>query len=715
MTRAIRILSLVAVLAAVWAQAAAVHARPSEASKPKISISNVTVKEGTSGATKAIFKVSLSKGNVAEVHFATVDRSATAGSDYQKSSGLLTFREGHLVRRIVVKVFGDPDVELDERFGVTLSKPAGARIADGYALGTIRNDDLATGVPSLSVGDATVTEGDSGTTSSATFNATLSSSSSDTITVDFATAPGSATSAIDFHPTTGTLVFEPGETTKSVTIPVFGDDLVETDETFLVILSTPLGATIANGTGIGTITNDDGGPATSLLLSIGDATVVEGDSGTTSAVFAVTLSPASAGTVTVAFSTSSGSASSAVDFLPATGTLVFNAGETTKSVTVRVQGDTTVETNETFLVILSSASGATIANGTGLGTITNDDGSESLPSISIAAVTVAEGNTGNTAFVFNLTLSAPSSSTVTVDYATADGSAVAPGDYTSVTNTVTFNPGQTSKQAIVQVVGDTVVETNETFTVSLSNPTNATVSGSGSALGTINNDDALPSISIAAVTLAEGNTGNTAFVFNLTLSAPSASTVTVDYATADGSAVAPGDYTSTSGTVTFSPGQTSKQVVVQVKGETLHETNETFSVNLSNASNATIAGSGFALGTINNDDAIPSLSINNVTALEGPPGTTNFVFTVTLSAASGQTVTVDFATANGSAVAPGDYATNSGVLTFNSGTLTQTITIQVVGDAVAEPNETFTVNLSNATNATVSGTGIGTGTITNDD
>ncbi len=219
--------------------------------------------------------------------------------------------------------------------------------------------------------------------------------------------------------------------------------------------------------------------------------------------------------------------------------------------------------------------------------------------------------------MFNLTLSSPSMSTVTVDFATADGSAAAPGDYTANTGAVTFNPGQTSRQVVVQGVGDTAIETNETFSVNLSNPTNATIAGSGVALGTITNDDAVPSISIAAVTLAEGNSGNTAFVFNLTLSAASSSTVTVDFSTADGAATAPADYTATSGTVTFNPGQTSRQIVVQVRGETLNETNETFSVNLSNPTNATIAGSGFALGTITNDDAIPTLSINNVTALEG--------------------------------------------------------------------------------------------------
>ena len=597
MTRTSRTLSLLVAFAAVWAQTPATHARPAAASAPTISISNATLKEGDSGTTKAVFKVTLSKGARAKVHYATHDLAATAGSDYGQAEGTLTFRDGETVRRIVVKVLGDPTPEPDERFHVILSNPDGATIADHKALGTITDDD---------------------------------------------------------------------------------------------------------GSGSGT----------SPSLSIGDATVTEGNSGTTPAVFGVTLSEASAGAVTVDFATAAGSATAAVDFHPATGTLTFNPGETAKSVTVKVDGDTTVETDETFLVVLSNASGATIAGGTGLGTITNDD---TVPSISIAAATVAEGNSGTTSAVFNLTLSAPSVSTVTVDYATADGSAVSPGDYASGSGTVTFNPGQISRQIVVQVQGDTAIETNEIFSVALSNPTNATVAGSGSATGTITNDDALPSISIAAATVTEGNSGNTAFVFNLTLSAPSVSTVTVDYATADGSAVAPGDYTAGSGTVTFNPGQISRQVVVQVQGDTLNETNETFSVALSNPTNAIVAGSGFATGTITNNDAIPTLSINNVTALEGNAGSTNFIFTVTLSAASGQTITVGFATANGSAIAPGDYVANSGTVTFNPGTTTQTITIQVVGDPVVEANETFTANLSNATNATVSGTGVGTGTITNDD
>jgi hypothetical protein len=213
---------------------------------------------------------------------------------------------------------------------------------------------------------------------------------------------------------------------------------------------------------------------------------------------------------------------------------------------------------------------------------------------------VTEGGTGTTNAVFNVALSIASSSSVTVDYATVNGSASAPADYVSDSGTLTFMPGEVGKQIAVQVVGDTLVEPNETFSVNLSNPTNATVSDDV-GLGTITDNDTV-TITIGNVTVTEGNAGTSNAVFNVTLSAASGSTVTVAYATADGSATAPSDYTSTSGTLTFNPGQVSKQIIVPIVGDTVVETNETFSVNLSNPTNATIAGSGFGLGTINNND-----------------------------------------------------------------------------------------------------------------
>ena len=226
----------------------------------------------------------------------------------------------------------------------------------------------------------------------------------------------------------------------------------------------------------------------------------------------------------------------------------------------------------------------------------------------------------------------------------------------------------------------------------------------------------VPSLSISDVTVTEGNAGTVAAVFTVSLSASSASLVTVDYATANGSATAGSDYVATSGTLTFNPGTTSQSVTVTVNGDTVVEPDETFFVNLTNPTNATLA-KGQGQGTILNDDTAPpppSLSISDVTVTEGNSGTVAAVFTVSLSASSTNPVTVGYATANGSATAGSDYVATSGTLTFNPGTTALTITVTVNGDTVVEPDETFFVNLTNPTNATLA-KGQGQGTILNDD
>jgi len=314
----------------------------------------------------------------------------------------------------------------------------------------------------------------------------------------------------------------------------------------------------------------------------------------------VTLSPASGQTVTLNYSTADGSATAGSDYVATSGTLTFNPGDTTKTITVVVNGDTLNETNETFFVNLSSPVNATIADGQGLGTITNDD--FTLPSISINDVSVSEGNTGTTNAVFTVTLSPASGQTVTLNYSTANGSATAGSDYVATSGTLTFNPGDTTKTITVVVNGDTIVEPDETFFVNLSNPVNATIAD-GQGLGTIINDDTFPpvSLSINDVSVTEGNTGTTNAVFTVTLSAASAQTVTVNYSTANGSATAGSDYVATSGTLTFNPGDTTKTITVVVNGDTVVEPNETFFVNLTTATNATIAD-GQGVGTILDDD-----------------------------------------------------------------------------------------------------------------
>src|SRR5437016_1181433 len=337
------------------------------------------------------------------------------------------------------------------------------------------------------------------------------------------------------------------------------------------------------------------------------------------------------------------------------------------------------------------------------------------PTIAINDVTVTEGNGGTTNAIFSVTLSAGSSQTITVDFATADDTAtVADNDYVAASGTVTFAPGVTSQPVTVSVNGDTKFEPNETFFVNLSNPVNATISDNQGA-GTIVNDDGQPTISISDVSQNEGNVGPTVFTFTVSLSSASFQTITVNYATADGTAtVADGDYVAASGTVTFLPGVTSQPVAVTVNGDTKFEPNETFFVNLSNPVNATISDNQ-GVGTIVNDDGQPTISISDVSQNEGNAGPTVFTFTVSLSSASFQTITVDFATAAGPATAlDGDYVAASGTVTFLPGVTSQPVAVTVNGDTKFEPNETFFVNLSNPVNATISDNQ-GAGTIVNDD
>src|SRR5262249_46114318 len=156
--------------------------------------------------------------------------------------------------------------------------------------------------------------------------------------------------------------------------------------------------------------------------------------------------------------------------------------------------------------------------------------------------------------------------------------------------------------------------------------------------------------------------GTTAATFTVSLSAPTDQTVTVNYSTADGTAVAGSDYEAASGTLTFDPGQTSQTVTVSVLGDTLSEASETFTLNLSSPTNATLIQAQ-GTTTISDDDPLPSLSVNNVSVVEGNSGTTAATFTVSLSAPSGQTVTVSYATLNGTALASSDYTATSGTLT----------------------------------------------------
>lgn len=248
--------------------------------------------------------------------------------------------------------------------GVTGAAP------DGEVEDQIVTITVAGGAPSLSIVDASIAEGNSGT-KNLSFTVTLSSAASSAVTVKASTANGTATAGNDYTATSSTLSFSPGQKSKTFSVAVKGDTSAEPNETFLVNLGNATGATIADGQATGTITNDDAsaGPR----LSVNDVRVTEGKSGTRNATFTVSLSPAAAGTVTVTAATAPGTAAVGKDYTAKSSTLTFGAGSTSKSFSVVIKGDKTKEPDETFFVNLGNAVGATISDAQGLGTIVNDD------------------------------------------------------------------------------------------------------------------------------------------------------------------------------------------------------------------------------------------------------------------------------------------------------------------------------------------------------
>jgi hypothetical protein len=231
--------------------------------------------------------------------------------------------------------------------------------------------------------------------------------------------------------------------------------------------------------------NDRHWPPEAPLLRIGDVSVIEGNTGTVTATFTLTLSYASSVDVTVHYATADITAASGSDYTAASGTVIIPAGQTSAAFTVAVRGDRLGEADETFAVNLSAATGATIGDGQGIGTIRDNQ-----PRIRISDVTRAEGKNGKTAFTFTITLLSAYDQTVIVSFQTESGSATTgDNDYVAKTGKITFNPGETTKTITVDVKGDSTRETDESFYVDLFGNSSNSVLDKKRGIGKILNDD----------------------------------------------------------------------------------------------------------------------------------------------------------------------------------------------------------------------------------
>jgi hypothetical protein len=778
--------------------------------RPDITINDVTVTEGDTGTKTVEFTVTLSAANATQtvtVDYTTADGTAAAGSDYQSSNGTVTFTAGQTSRPVTITINGDTTDEPNETFFVNLSNATNAAILDSQGQGSITDDDVP---PTLTINDVSQNEGDGGTTTF-TFTVSLSAPAlTGGVTFDVATQDNTATVADNdyiAHSVTGVTI-PAGQQAATFDVTVNGDVKIEPNEAFLVNVTNVTGAVVGDATGQGTIQNDD-----SPVLNINDMSVSEGPSATTTTLtFTVTSTlPAPASGITFDIATADNTATAGSDYVARTLTSqTIPAGQTTYPFDVTVNGDLLVEPNETFFVNLSNPSGATMGDGQGVGTISNDD----IASLRISQVYGGGGNTG--AIYKNDFIEIFNRGATTVDFSLtpysiqyASVGTAASGNFGSEKTNLTAGVLAPGKYFLIQEQAGTGGTTNlpapdAIGTIALAATTGkvALVSGT-SALGvfTCPGDDlsspfnpsdssiadfvgygsaattaghcyegpgpaaapsnttadfrkaggctdteqnaadflvsgpfprntaspvntciagAPPSLSINDVTVTEGNSGTTIATLTVSLSAPAPATdISFDIATANNSATtANSDYVSRTLTNQIIPaGQQTYSFDVTVNGDTAVEPDETFFVNLSNANGASILD-GQGVGAITNDD-LPILSINDVTLTEGNSLTKLFTFTVSLSSpAPAGGVTFDIATQDQTAtVADSDYVSRSLTgETITPGNTTRTFDVTVNGDVNVEPDETFFVNVTNVTGATlVGGDSQGLGTIQNDD
>jgi hypothetical protein len=678
-----------------------------------------TVSEATSSAIVDLI-ITTSDGlplaSSVQVTFAHTGGTAANGVDVNPNIGTVTFSSVVPVNQampfLAASIYSDDVVEPNETFQLTMSNVTGATVTQASTTITISNDDVAT----VTVADVSQPEGNTGT-STMPFTAQVDKAVQGGFTLDYTTANLTATAGSDYVAASGTLTFA-GTANEShgLSVTINGDTAVEANETFRLSFpsatsSVAAGGLIITDTAIGTIANDD-----STVVTIGDVSVTEGTSGTTLATFTATLTGAVSGGFTVNYGTTNGTANAGSDYVAAIGTLTFAGTDTeTETFTVTVNGDTTVEADETFTVSFNTVSNAGVSiTDTATATITNDDAA----AVTISDVSVTEGNAGTTAMIFTAALDNAVQGGFTVNYATANGTATtADNDYVAATGTLSFTgTAAQTRTFTVTINGDTTVESDEILAVSLNTVSNAGVTITDTAIGTIEDNDAA-AVTIANVGQSEGNAGTANLTFSATLSNAVQGGFTVNYATADGAATAAdNDYVAATGTLTFAGAASEVQTfTVTINGDTKVEPNEAFFVVMNTSSQPAVDATDTASGIITNDDT-GEVTISDVSVAEGNAGTSVLTFTATSSHAVQGGYTVNYATANVTATAGVDYLAATGTLTFaGSAGEPQTFSVTITGDTEVEPNETFQVSLNTVSNANVTITDTAIGTITNDD
>jgi uncharacterized delta-60 repeat protein len=631
---------------------------------------------------------------VVTVDYSTADGTATSPLKYLATNGTLVFGNGVATQVFLVRIIENAVADGNTTFTVLLSNPTGQSGATAVlgspatATVTIVDDEFSPGVLTFSSAAYSVNEnGGSAPITVLRTNGTLGA-----VSVQFATGGGTAVPGVRYTPTNGMLSWANGDLTpKTFSVAIIDTLTVEGNQTVDLTLSSLAGGAVlgAVSNAVLTIFDDDG----VVQFSAAAYTVVENQ---TNAVVTVTRSGAVNNIVNVNYFTSDGTAVAGVKYYATNGTLTFGLGVTVQTFNVGLINNQVAEGTKSFNVHLTNLTGLAF-----LGMLTNavvtilDDDVSVQFSSSAYAISESAGIA-----VINVLRAGATNGTVSVNYGTSDGSAVGGQDYVPQNSSLTFNPGETNKTFSITILNDALVEPDETVNLSLSLPVGAVLGVPATAVLTIVNDDTDVEYLLAQFTVSETATNATITVRRRGVTT---NAFTVDFRTADGTAIAGVHYGATNGTLNFGAGVITRTFDVPVTNDLVALGDLFVNLLLTNAVGVPLGPQAAAILVIQDDEVEFVFAAPAINVLEDR---TNAVINVVRRGSTTGTNTVDFATANGTAFAGSDYVATAATLTFLPGVTNVAVLVPLIDDITEEPSETVNLSLANpSAPATIGGPG----------
>ncbi len=658
-------------------------------------LTSVTVEETDSVARLQVLRADDADHPI-NVDFVTESVSATAAADYTPVAGTLTFFPGEHFKLIEVPILNDGFTEIRETFNVVLTNATELGISEtsGVATITIRDND-----PGFSF--ETSTYNPSETQSEVVLNVRRGSDSAETISVDYAIEPDSATPGIDYLPVSGTLSFGPKDMLQSIRVPIVRDFLKESLENFRVVLSNPsTGASLGSPSTAAVRLIDDDTGFKFINFNYNSSTYIVAE-GPGEAVLYVARGTDAPGESSVEYSVEPISATPDLDYTPVRGTLTFSSEQSSQIIRVPILGDGLKESAENFRVLLSNPSA-----GAELGT----------PSVAIVRI---ENNDSGFSFSGGSSYSIDESGRVvltvdrgsdllaeiSVEYITEPVSATPDLDYTPVSGKLVFTTNIYSQTIEIPLINDQLSEATESFRVVLRNPSPGTSLGTPSVatIRIVSNDPGF-SFGNSAYSILEGSEA----VVWVNRGTDPVGEVSVDYSVEADSATAGLDFTPVSGRLTFLDKETYKTIQIPTIDDSSLEATEAFRVILSNPSAGVSLGSP-ATATVrimDNDAGVGAAVFSFV-------GGQNFsvaesggevALTIYRNGDATSAASVDFSTVPDTASPDQDYTPVRGTVLFAAQEISKKITVPILNDMISEGNESFSVVLSNPSVGALIGT-----------